>query len=62
VCHAAVMDAIFDHIFNIGPWRRCEGWTSNTGVTYFEYMDHLNREAWRLHYFNRIDHLNGKSS
>jgi probable phosphoglycerate mutase len=60
VCHGGVLDVIFDHIFNVGPWRRCEVWTSNTGITHFEYMGHPGREAWRLHYYNRLDHLHWK--
>lgn len=57
VCHGGVIEASFDHIFNVGPWRRCEVWNHNTGVTYFEYVDHPNRETWRLHYNNRTEHL-----
>ncbi|MEA3336431.1 MAG: histidine phosphatase family protein [Chloroflexota bacterium] len=57
VCHGGVVEAAFDHIFNIGPWRRCEIWDHNTGVTYFEYVEIPRRETWRLHFHNRIDHL-----
>lgn len=57
VCHGGVVEAAFDHIFNIGPWRRCEIWDHNTGITYFEYVAIPRRESWRLHYHNRIDHL-----
>lgn len=57
VCHGGVIDAIFDHVFNIGPWRRCEIWTSNTGIVYFEHINHPGREVWRLHAQNRTDHL-----
>lgn len=57
VCHGGVVEAGFDHIYNIGPWRRCEVWDHNTGITYFEYVEHPRREPWRLHYHNRIDHL-----
>ncbi|MFZ0548895.1 MAG: histidine phosphatase family protein [Candidatus Promineifilaceae bacterium] len=57
VCHGGVIEAAFDHIFNIGPWRRCEIWNHNTGVTYFEYVQHPRRETWRLHYNNRVTHL-----
>lgn len=57
VCHGGVIDCAFDHIFNIGPWRRCEMWTNNTGVTHFEYVEHPGREVWRLHYYNRVEHL-----
>jgi probable phosphoglycerate mutase len=56
-CHGGVVEAAFGHIFNIGPWQRCEVWEHNTGVTCFEYVGHPQREAWRLHYHNRVDHL-----
>jgi probable phosphoglycerate mutase len=59
VCHGGVVEAAFDHIFNIGPWRRCEIWDHNTGITYFEFVKHPDRETWRLHYHSRIDHLVG---
>lgn len=57
VCHGGVIESAFDHIFNVGPWRRCEIWAHNTGVSHFEYVAHPRRETWRLHYHNRIDHL-----
>ena len=57
VCHGGVVETAFDHIFNVGVWRRCEVWDHNTGVTCFEYVEHPRREAWRLHYHNRIGHL-----
>jgi probable phosphoglycerate mutase len=59
VCHGGVIGAAFDHIFNIGPWRRCEVWSHNTGVTRFEYVEIPNREVWRLRYQNRHEHLKG---
>ncbi len=57
VCHGGVVEAAFDHIFNIGPWRRCEVWDRNTGVSHFEYVAHPNRETWRLHFHNWQVHL-----
>lgn len=57
VCHGGVIDCVFDHVFNVGPWRRCEMWTNNTGMTHFEYVEHPGREVWRLHYYNRVEHL-----
>ncbi|HRX01794.1 MAG TPA: histidine phosphatase family protein [Anaerolineae bacterium] len=57
VCHGGVVEAAFDHIFNIGPWRRCEIWNHNTGVSHFEYVEIPRRETWRLHFHNRVDHL-----
>ncbi len=59
VCHGGVIELIFDHIFNIGPFRRCEVWCKNTGVTRFEYVEHPRRETWRLHDHSRSDHLLG---
>jgi probable phosphoglycerate mutase len=59
VCHGGVIEATFAHVFNVGPFQRCEVWSRNTAVTHFEYVEHPRREAWRLHYHNRTDHLNG---
>ena len=59
VCHGGVIGAAFDHIFNIGPWRRCRVWTQNTGVTHFEYVQAPERQMWRLHCHDRVDHLRG---
>lgn len=59
VAHGGVVDAAFDHIFNIGPWRRCEVWDHNTAITYFEHVEIAGRETWRLHYHNRVEHLAG---
>jgi probable phosphoglycerate mutase len=57
VCHGGVVEATLQHIFNVGPWQRCEVWISNTGITHFEYVEHPGRETWRLHSHNRTDHL-----
>ena len=59
ICHGGVVECAFDHIFNIGPWRRCEIWDHNTAITHFEYVEHPSRETWRLHYHNRTPHLRG---
>jgi probable phosphoglycerate mutase len=59
VCHGGVIETVFDHVFNIGPWRRCEVWSRNTGITHFEYVAHPGRETWRLHDHSRGDHLGG---
>lgn len=57
VCHGGVMDAVFDYCFGIGPWRRCEINTYNTGVSHFEYIALAGRETWRLYQHNSIEHL-----
>ena len=57
VCHSRVIEIVFDHMFNIGPWRRCEIEVDHTAITYFEYVELPKRETWRLHFHNRIEHL-----
>ncbi len=58
VCHGGVVEAVFDHVFNIGPWRQAEVWMHNTAVTHFERLNPAPRqESWRLHFHNRVDHL-----
>lgn len=57
VSHGGVVESIFDHIFNIGPWRNCEIKTQNTAVSLFEYAKLPHRETWRLHFHNRVEHL-----
>ena len=57
VCHGGVIETVYDHLFNIGPWRRCEVWSKNTSIARFEYVEHPNRELWRLHYHGRIEHF-----
>jgi probable phosphoglycerate mutase len=57
VCHGGVIELSYDHLFNVGPWRRCEVWTKNTGITRFKYVAHPGRETWRLYYHSRVDHL-----
>lgn len=57
VCHGGVLDAMFDHIFNIGPWRRTEVWMHNTAVSHFELVGLPGREVWRVHFHNRVEHL-----
>lgn len=57
VCHGGVIETAFDHVFNVGAFRRCEVWDANTGISCFEYVNHPRRETWRLHFHNRVDHL-----
>ncbi len=57
VCHGGVIETVFDHVFNIGPWRRCEVWSHNTGITHLEYVAHPERETWRLRCHSRVEHL-----
>ncbi|MEM7336595.1 MAG: histidine phosphatase family protein [Chloroflexota bacterium] len=62
VCHGGVIEMAFDHMFNIGPWRRAEVFTKNTGISRFEYGHTPHREYWRIYYHSRMDHLIGIES
>jgi probable phosphoglycerate mutase len=71
VAHGGVIDGVFDHVFNVGPWRRCQIWTHNAAVTHVEALDsafgadspvEVGPERWRLHRHNCIAHLQGMES
>jgi broad specificity phosphatase PhoE len=71
VAHGGVVDAVFDHVFNVGPWRRCQIWTSNAAITHLEALDpdvgeteaaEIGPEQWRLHRHNCSAHLQGLES
>jgi probable phosphoglycerate mutase len=57
VAHGGVISALFDNIFNVGPYRRGMVDTINTAWTHFEYRPELGHEPWILFSHNRIDHL-----
>jgi broad specificity phosphatase PhoE len=57
VCHGGVIEFTYDHVFNVGPFRHCEVWTNNTGITRLKYVEHPGRERWRLYYHSRTEHL-----
>lgn len=59
VCHGGVIEAVFDHAFNVGPHRHTEIWNHNTGVMYLEYRAHSAHQDWRLHGQNLVYHLIG---
>lgn len=57
VCHAGVIEAFLEYVFEKGPWSVVAVETSNTGMTHLEYRPTPNRPDWRLHFHNRIVHL-----
>jgi probable phosphoglycerate mutase len=57
ICHGGVINAAFDDILNIGPYRRCDVWSQNTALTCFEYHPTREEEPWVLHYMGRAEHL-----
>jgi broad specificity phosphatase PhoE len=59
VTHGGVIAAMFDNVFNVGPYRRCDVHNVNSSWTLFEYRTDNGREPWLLRHHNRIDHLVG---
>lgn len=57
ICHGGVIGIVLDIIFNVGPWRRCEVWCDNTGITHVEHVVYPEKESWRLHAHSRVEHL-----
>ncbi len=59
IAHGGVIGAMFDNVFNVGPYRRCEVSSMNTSWTLFEHIAGRGRPPWSLRHHNRIDHLVG---
>jgi 2,3-bisphosphoglycerate-dependent phosphoglycerate mutase len=59
VCHGGVINAAFDHIFNTGPFRRCDVWIKNTSITHFHFDTTRQEEPWLMYYTGRTEHLIG---
>ncbi len=58
VCHGGVIEAAFDHVFNVGERRCVEIWNHNTGIMHLEYVVDASRdEVWRLHGHSMVYHL-----
>ncbi len=57
VCHAGVIEAFLEYVFEKGPWSVVAVETSNTGMTHLEFLPSPNRPDWKMHFHNRIVHL-----
>jgi len=57
VCHAGVIEAVFEYVFEKGPWSVVAVETNNTGLTHLQFAPAANRPDWHLHFHNRIVHL-----
>lgn len=57
VAHGGVIEAVFEYIFEKGPWSVVAVDTHHTGVTHLEYHPQPNRPDWWLHYHNLTHHL-----
>lgn len=59
VCHGGIINAVFDHVFNVGAFRRCDVWSRNTAITLFEHHPARTEEPWILHFMGRTHHFIG---
>lgn len=57
VCHAGVIEAFLEYVFEKGPWSVVSVETSNTGMTHLEFIPMPDRPDWHLHFHNRVVHL-----
>lgn len=57
VAHAGVIEAVFEYIFEKGPWSVVAVETHHTGITHIEHHPLPNRPDWWLHYHNLTHHL-----
>jgi broad specificity phosphatase PhoE len=57
VAHAGVIEAVFEYIFEKGPWSVVAVETHHTGITHIEHNPIPNRPDWWLHYHNLTHHL-----
>lgn len=57
IAHGGVIGAMFDNLFNVGPYRRAEIHTYNTGWSMFMYRPEHRYKPWSIYMHNRIDHL-----
>ena len=57
VCHAGVIEAVFEYVFEKGPWSVVAIDTSHTGLTHLQFSPRPNMPDWWLHFHNRIVHL-----
>lgn len=57
VCHAGVIEAVFEYVFEKGPWSVVAVNTSHTGISHLQYRPLPHLPDWWLHYHNRVDHL-----
>lgn len=57
VCHAGVIEAVFEYVFEKGPWSVVAVHTNHTGVSHLQYRPMPNFPDWWLLAHNRIGHL-----
>ena len=58
VAHGGVISAMFDNMFNVGPYRMADVHNHNSSWSRFQCRQGF-REKWYIRDHNRIDHLIG---
>jgi len=57
VTHGWTLNALIDHVFNVGLYRSAYLNAENTSVTYLEYLQQHDYEPWRVHFIAQTPHL-----
>ncbi len=57
VCHAGVIEAFFEYVFEKGPWSVVAIQTNHTGITHLQYHPMPNFPDWWLIAHNATGHL-----
>ena len=57
VTHGWTLNAVIDHVFNVGLYRSAYLNAENTSVTYLEYLQQHDYEPWRVHFIAQTPHL-----
>lgn len=57
VCHAGVIEALLEYVFEKGPRSVVAIHTNHTGLTHLAYQPRANRPDWSLYSHNRVVHL-----
>jgi broad specificity phosphatase PhoE len=60
VCHAGVIEAVFEYVFEKGPWSVVAVHTNNAGITHLEYHPMKHFPDWWLHAHNHTGHLDAE--
>jgi broad specificity phosphatase PhoE len=57
VCHAGVIEAVFEYVFEKGPWSAVAIQTNNAALTHMQYSPIADLPDWWLHSHNEIGYL-----
>jgi broad specificity phosphatase PhoE len=57
VTHGWVLNALLDHIFNVGQYRQAYINAENTSVTYLEYVTNPDWSQWQVHFIGQTPHM-----